>query len=198
MPLLILIRGFPATGKSTLALAVAAALNAPLLVKDDVRAATLAHDLSTRAALRAGGADHSLAAVVDSNAACYEVLAALTSTQFRTGAPTVVVEGPLWRAGQVAPLAEGLGRRVLVVECSLERGAWLQRLDGRERTGAHASVLAWDARAIEKHYDCERYVPIGAEVVEIDCGESVEGNSKRVVEAARDGTYRGHGPGVLL
>lgn len=198
MSLLILIRGFPATGKSTLALAVAAALNAPLLVKDDVRAATLAQDNSTRTALRAAGADQSLVAVVDSNAACYHVLAALASTQFRAGAATVVVEGPLWMAGQVAPLVEDLEVRVLVVECSLERDAWLRRLGERERTGAHASVLAWDARAIEQHYDCERYVPVGAQVIEIDCGKSVEGNSERVVEAARGGIDRGPGPGVLL
>lgn len=140
-PVLILMKGHPGTGKSTLANALAKKLSWPLIDKDDVRDCTLhlqaplpcevlAH---AEAAPNPGGPPR----VVDAgvlNELAYEVMWRVAARQLALGL-SVVVDCPLARAalfGRGLDLAHATGAKLGVLECRPgDTEEWRRRLEGR-------------------------------------------------------------------
>lgn len=197
-PVCLLLRGLPCVGKSTLGLALARRLGFSLLIKDDVRAPTLSHDMATRARLLAAGASEAQAALVDSNAACYGALNAVAVTQISAGARGCVLDSPLGRAavaGDAVRELRAAGAVCVVVDCVLDRSVWVARLEERRKRGggggvqkphavAHAA-LPDDPVLIESHYpDGMQFDIDGIELgVRVDCALPVEKGVETVVRA---------------
>lgn len=130
-PLIVAMKGHPGTGKSTLAVALAAALSCPLLDKDDVRDCTLPlqHALA--------GATSSAASLL--NDLSYSVLWQMAATQLRLGL-SVVIDSPLSRrahldrlidlahSGDLSAGAAGL----VIIECRpSDADEWRRRIEAR-------------------------------------------------------------------
>jgi predicted kinase len=110
---LILLKGHPATGKSTLGQALARHLRWPLVDKDDVK--------------------DFIADLPGGNHLSYEIVWRIVSTQLALGV-SLVVDTPLsypisYRTG--CDLAQRYGARLLVVETVLDEVTWQQRLESR-------------------------------------------------------------------
>jgi predicted kinase len=143
---LLLMKGYPATGKSTLAVTLAQRLRWPLLDKDDVKDQTL----------------H----LPDGNALAYRILWQVVRRQLRLGL-SVIVDSPLsypegYAAGQT--LAAEAGARLLVVEVRLDETLWRQRLDSRPRSESTHKIAGWAAmqRQLAAYAGCDHY-PIAPE-----------------------------------
>jgi adenylate kinase family enzyme len=201
----VLVRGLPAAGKTTFSKALARRLKFVYLAKDDVRSSTMAQDKATRRRLVAAGVDEQVAALVDSNAACYQVLSAIASSQFDAGATGCILEGPGYGradvAGAAVQAAVSAGAACVIVDCVVGRRTWLSRLaqrrteleqDSSAVAVAHSSALAHDPAAIDAHYpDGARCAVQGADVhcVEVDGALPVEQSVDivvRSIEALQD------------
>ncbi|XP_078433226.1 uncharacterized protein LOC144704623 [Wolffia australiana] len=127
LPVAIAMKGHPATGKSTLARALAAALHIPLLDKDDVRACTRNLEPTLGPS--------------PLNDLAYAVLFRAARAQLRLGL-SVVLDSPLSsraRLDQLLRAAAGAGRAV-VVECAPPaEPVWRRRLAARAAGGAGAA-----------------------------------------------------------
>ena len=124
---LILFKGHPATGKSTLADALARQLGWPLIDKDDIK-------------------DH-LYALPNGGHLAYEVMWQIVRHQLTLGL-SVLVDSPLsypttYAAGQ--ELAETFGTRLLVVETALTDDLWRARLNQRTQEVQTHRTSSWDA-----------------------------------------------------
>lgn len=192
----VVLRGLPAVGKTTLAKALARRLHFVYLSKDDVRNPTLTLDKETRSRLCARGVPDEVSAIVDSNSACYEVVSAIAKTQFEVGALGCVLDGPGYgRTEVLAELLSTLSQRaaVVVVNCSLDRNLWLQRLAERKSgliggsIPAHSHPLACDADAIEAHYPngLSASVPGIAVEITVDCGQPISSCAYSVIETLK-------------
>lgn len=138
---LIAMKGHPATGKSTLAAALAQHLRWPLLDKDDIK-------------------DH-LLALSEGNGVAYAILWQLVERQLATGV-SVVVDSPLaYPVGYatVCALAQRYQARLLVVETQLEESLWHARLEARPAHASQHKIRGWQAmQTLLAHYaDCWRY-----------------------------------------
>ncbi len=143
---LIAMKGHPATGKSTLAEALAQSLKWPLLDKDDIK-------------------DHTLGLPHD-NELAYAILWQMVATQLRLGV-SLIVDSPfaypvLYAKAQA--LAEAYGARLLVMETQLNETIWRQRLEERSSAESTHKIRGWDAMQAQliKYNGCWRY-PIEAE-----------------------------------
>ncbi len=138
---LIAMKGHPATGKSTLATALARSLKWPLLDKDDIK-------------------DHTLG-LPHENDLAYAILWQMVATQLRLGV-SVMVDSPfayptLYAKAQ-ALVAEH-GARLLVVETQLAETIWRQRLEERSPAESTHKIRGWDAMQahLNKYNGCWRY-----------------------------------------
>ena len=130
-PSMILMKGHPATGKSTLARALGRQLGWPVLDKDDAK-------------------DHTDGLLDDdqrNNQLAYDILWQVVETQLAIGL-NVIVESPLahpWLYECGKSLAQRYHRPLLVVETRLDEATWRQRLDARSaaRTRPH-TPNSWD------------------------------------------------------
>ena len=125
-PYLIAMKGHPATGKSTLAEALANRCGWPLLDKDDIK-------------------DHLLAAP-EANPLAYAILWQLVARQLSLGV-SVIADSPLsYPVGYAAvqALAERYQARLLVVETRLAEGEWRRRLDTRTPTASAHKICGWE------------------------------------------------------
>jgi predicted kinase len=202
----ILIRGYPGVGKTTLAHALALETGYFLLLKDDVRGPALAHDMRVRREItRTGGASgQAVAALVDSNPACYHIMNAIAATQLSVGARGVILESPLGRkdvADDAAGVAAAAGALCVLVDCVLEPEIWRQRLaarreasdTGRQRVDAHAhhafaqNALPRNPEDILKHYPggLQFHVDRCDATVEVDCALSVREGVEKVLDILR-------------
>ncbi|MEZ4672877.1 MAG: ATP-binding protein [Caldilineaceae bacterium] len=138
---LIAMKGHPATGKSTLAAALAQAWKWPLLDKDDIK-------------------DHTLG-LPNENDLAYAILWQMVATQLRLGI-SVIVDSPFAYPtlyAQAQTLATNYPARLLVVETQLCETIWRQRLDARLPTESTHKIQGWDRmRAhLVAYNDCWRY-----------------------------------------
>lgn len=195
----VVLRGLPAVGKTTLAKVLARLLHFVYLSKDDVRNPTLTVDRETRSRLCARGVPDEISNLVDSNSVCYEVVSAIAKTQFEVGALGCVLEGPGYgRPRVLAALLDSVPKEVpvVVVNCSLNRDLWLQRLARRKSslvTGsntaipAHTHPLSCNAEAIEAHYPNGLRAGVEGVAMEItvDCAQPVASCADSVIETLR-------------
>lgn len=195
----VVLRGLPAVGKTTLAKALARELNFVYLTKDDVRSPTLTLDRETRSQLCARGVSDEVAGIVDSNAVCYSVVSAIAKTQYEVGALGCVLEGPGY--GRADVLAELLGSlseevAVVVVNCTLDRDVWLQRLADRKFSraendnsagAAHSHPLSFDPDVIEAHYPNGLNACVAGVAVElsVDCAQPTSSCSNVVIDVLK-------------
>lgn len=142
MQTLLLLKGHPATGKSSLAQALARRLGWPLVDKDDVKDFT--HHLPR------------------GNFIAYDVAWRFVDRQLSLGL-SVVVDTPLsypigYETGQ--KLADAHGARLLVVESVLPEDVWRQRLEARQpRAPGDHKIRGWpQMQTLLAEYDgCWQY-----------------------------------------
>lgn len=142
---LLLMKGHPATGKSTVAHALAVHLAWPLIDKDDIK-------------------DHTVD-LPDGNALAYRIMWQIVRRQLELGL-SVIVDSPLSYPGEFAVgqrLALESGANLLVVEIQLEEATWRARLDARPRALSTHKITGWAAMQtmLETYDGCWRY-PIPA------------------------------------
>jgi len=128
----VLIRGMPGIGKSTLATALAQSLGFALVMKDDVRDVAVRWDKKLNDTILRSHPDSAVR--VDSNEMTYEVCFAIGLTQLRIGMLGVVFESPLGRVqlGEKAVSTfQTSGAYVVLVDCYAERSVWEARLATR-------------------------------------------------------------------
>ncbi|MEZ4730114.1 MAG: ATP-binding protein [Caldilineaceae bacterium] len=138
---LIAMKGHPATGKSSLAQALARTLGWPLLDKDDVK-------------------DHTLS-LPDGNRLAYTILWQLLERQLALGL-SVIVDSPLSYPrdyATVCALAKRYDVRLLVVETQLEEATWRARLEARPAHESTHKIRGWQAMQaqLQLYNDCWRY-----------------------------------------
>lgn len=149
-PHLVLMKGFPATGKSQLAHSLSRVLAWPVIDKDDVKDFTL----------------H----LPKGNSLAYEIMWSVTRRQLSLGLD-VIVDSPLtypeaFRTGQ--QLAEQHDAHLLVVETRLADALWRDRLDNRDRSESEHKIAGWEAmQDLLRRYDgCWRYpIPLHEHLV---------------------------------
>ena len=145
-PLLIALKGHPATGKSVVAEALARQLGWPLIDKDDIK-------------------DH-LLDLADANERAYAIMWQVAATQLSLGMSVIAVSPLSYPAGyeMARRIAEQSGARLLVVETVVEEAEWKQRLNARSPTESAHKLRGWDTmQQMLRQYDgCWQY-PIAAE-----------------------------------
>lgn len=127
---LIVMRGYPGTGKSTIARAIASAIHAPLIDRD---------------ILRQVGVDI-LGNLPEIGRFSYELMFALTREQLALGL-SVVVDTPLtYRTTyeQARELAQSFQVPMLVVHCQCPPEVQKRRLEGRKGQVSSFQITSWD------------------------------------------------------
>lgn len=159
LPLLLIITGLPCSGKTTVARRVAAALNLPLLTKDD---------LKERLFDTLGWSDRAWSRKL--SAATYAILYYLIEAMLAGGA-SLAVEGnfPPQQAGeQLNAIRQRLPFRAGVIECvaraEVLKQRWRQRAETGGRHPGHNDAAALDEflRLIDAHTDADGYARLGA------------------------------------
>lgn len=145
-PCLLLMKGFPATGKSQLAHALAQRLHWPLVDKDDIKDVILPFP--------------------DSNALSYAIMWNVAGRQLQLGL-SVIVDSPLTypdQFGAASAMADRYGAAVLVVETQLPESVWKQRLADRDPSLSQHKIAGWEAmrQMLASYEGCWRYpIPDG-------------------------------------
>ena len=138
---LLAMKGHPATGKSSLADALARTLRWPLIDKDDIKDHTRP--------LPAG------------NSLAYSILWQLAARQLSLGI-SVIVDSPLsYPIGYTTAmsLVQRYQARLLVVETSLDEVSWRGRLEARPADESTHKIRGWQTMQaqLEMYADCWRY-----------------------------------------
>ncbi|MBX3013104.1 MAG: ATP-binding protein [Caldilineaceae bacterium] len=154
---LLAMKGHPATGKSTLAQALARTLGWPLLDKDDIK-------------------DHTLA-LPDSNQLAYAILWQVVERQLALGV-SVIVDSPLaYPVGYttLCRLAELYAARLLVIETRLDEMQWRARLEARPAQESTHKIRGWQAMQTQlAHYqDCWRYPLRPEHHIQVDTAQPI-------------------------
>jgi predicted kinase len=145
-PTLIAMKGHPATGKSTVAEALARRLRWPLIDKDDAK-------------------DHILD-VQDANKRSYAIMWQIAEKQLALRLNVIAVSPLAYPEGyaKAMVLVEKHHARLLVVETYLEENEWKRRLNARRPGYSTHKISGWDAmqETLRQYNGCWRY-PIAEE-----------------------------------
>ena len=147
----VLLRGMPGVGKTTLARNIAKELGYPLIVKDDVR--DVLHRLESRVSTGMLFLDGSPARL-DTNADSYDVMYLVARTQLECGL-NVIVESPLGtheRYVRFCKLAEDFGATPFLLDCTMDLESWKRRLRNRFEQGTEPAHKPHDPEAILDYY----------------------------------------------
>lgn len=159
MQVLIAMKGHPATGKSTLARALAQRFGWPLVDKDDIK-------------------DHTMG-LPGGNELAYWVMWQVAATQLALGL-SVIADSPLsYPIGYTTAqaLAARYGARLLVVETRLDEAEWRRRLEARAPGESVHKLRGWMAMQAQlAAYDgCWQYAIAPEHHLVVDTVQSAEG-----------------------
>jgi adenylylsulfate kinase len=145
--------GLPGTGKSTLGAALARALRAPILDKDNIRARLFGPDRI----------EYSRA----QDDACCRAMHARAEELFRLGASLVLLDGRTYskryQVEELEAFAARIAAEVLLIECTADLEIVRRRLEDDARAGAHPAenrshALYLALRASSEPITCEKLV----------------------------------------
>jgi len=161
-------RGYPGTGKSTIAQAIAAALHTPLIDRDVIR----------RTAVDILGNHPNIGHF------SYELMFALTREQLRLGL-SVVVDTPLtYRTTfeQAKSMATEFHVPMLIVHCKCPADVQKRRLEGREGQVSDFQITSWEEWLQWK----ERFEDFDDSGCEIDTSNPLENSLSKVLCTIRE------------
>jgi predicted kinase len=177
-PVVVVVQGPPAAGKTTVARELAALLHLPLIAKDTIKEA-LFDELGTG----------DLAWSARLGAATYLVLGALVEESAGTGA-SLVLEGNFVRGSELEAQLAALPTRIVQVHCSAPLELLLERYASRGRHPGHLDNERIDAlrEAVEsrKHDPLE----LPGETIRIDTSGPVDLAALAVRIAQTGGSHR--------
>jgi predicted kinase len=177
-PVVVVVQGPPAAGKTTVARELAALLHLPLIAKDTIKEA-LFDELGTG----------DLAWSARLGAATYLVLGALVEESAGTGA-SLVLEGNFVRGSELEAQLAALPTRIVQVHCSAPLELLLERYASRGRHPGHLDNERIDAlrEAVEsrKHDPLE----LPGETIRIDTSGPVDLAALAVRIAETGGSHR--------
>jgi predicted kinase len=167
---LILMKGFPATGKSLLAHCLSRSLGWPVIDKDDIK-------------------DHTLL-LERGNELAYEIMWSVTERQLLLGL-SVIVDSPLtypiaFETGSA--LAAKTGAHLLVVETVLDETTWRARLNRRKPAESEHKIASWaDMQAmLERYNGCWRFAIPSALHIQVDATQPVAAITCQVLDRLAD------------
>jgi len=159
IPLLVVVTGAPGVGKTTLARALAAELQLPLLAKDDVKEA-LFDSLGTGGVARSN----------ELGAASFEVLFRVADTLLRSGVSCIVEANFSYEE----PFRALPAARIVQLVCVAPTDVVLERYANRTRHPGHVDTVRVDEVRGRIEADEWQALDLGGEAIEIDTATPVD------------------------
>jgi predicted kinase len=164
-PILIAMKGHPATGKSNVAAALARRLRSPLIDKDDIK-------------------DHVLD-TLDANERAYTIMWQIAGVQLALRLNVIAVSPLSYPATYAAALALADRHRghLLVVETRLEEEEWKRRLNNRRAGYSTHKISGWAAmQEMLRQYDgCWQYPIPAAQHIVVDTAQPLKQSINQVI-----------------
>jgi predicted kinase len=162
MPLVVVVQGPPAAGKTTVARALAAQLRLPLIAKDTIKEALFD-------GLGAGNLEWSRRL----GEATYLALLALVEDSIEAGA-SLVLEGNFVRGGELEARLAALHARFVQVHCSAPLQLLVERYESRDRHPGHVDTQRIEA--LREAVEAGRHEPLDlpGETIRVDTSGPVD------------------------
>lgn len=166
---LVLMKGFPASGKSSLAAELSRRLLWPIIDKDDIKDYTLNLE--------------------NGNSLAYDIMWSIARRQLSL-AHSIIVDSPLTYPEAFADgrdLAHQYGAELLVIETRLDERVWRERLAQRDPLQSAHKIASWtDMQRLLRRYDgCWQYeIPSDVHLV-VDGTEPIEHSVEAALKRMR-------------